>query len=265
MSNAVANTVTGVPAVGAPVGPVVLKSDLVLEKVLLMQGLSVLVNERKAQQGDIVKSVSAEKLGDIETSVGFIPLTFKNLWMLQEDTGGSRPEFRGMEERNASNEDAPWEFTQDGANWRRVKVTEVYALLTKDVEKQADVRKQIEKGETPDLDSTLLPVVISFRSTSYKAGQNICTHFAKAAQMTAEYGKTILPHAYTMELSAHPEKNDKGSFFVYKVKKSGSVTPEALKAAQRWVGVLGTTNIKVDTSDEEKDGEPGGTTGAPVA
>jgi len=266
MNQEVAKTSAGVPAVDAPpAGPVVLNSDLVLEKVLLMQGLSELVNERKAQQGDIVKSVSAEKLGDIETPVAFIPLTFKNKWMLQEDCGGSRPEYRGMEERNAKNEDAPWEFTQDGAPWKRVKVTEVWALLMSDIEKQADVKKQIKAGKTPDLNATLLPVVISFRSTSFKAGQGVVTHFGKANQMSAEYGQEILPYAYSMALSAHPAKNEKGSFFVYKVKTGGKVNDEALNKAKHWVGVLDKTTIKVDESDEESEGKATtGATGAPV-
>lgn len=261
MENAVEETKGGLPATGAPVqGPEILGSDLVLEKILLMQGLSELVGQRKAQLGDIVKSVSHVKLGDIETPIQFVPLTFKNKWMLQEFIPGKeKPEFRGMEERNAKNENYDWNFDKDGTKWRRVKVLEVFALLMSDIEAQKDVKAAIEAGETPDLDSTLLPVVISFRSTSFKGGQSIVTHFAKAAQLTAEHGQLIKPYGYWMELSAHPDKNDKGSFFVYKTKTGKKIEGEALAAAERWVATLSTrTDIRVDESDEVSAGESSG-------
>ena len=259
MDNQLATQNAGVPAVAGPVGgPEILSDDLVLEKLLLQQGLSDLVAEKKAQAGDFVKSVSTEKYGDDEVPVSFVPLTFKNKWIIKEEVAG-KFEFRRMEDRNASNSDRDWDYKENGTNWKRVKVTQVYALLLKDIEKQEEVRKQIENGEMPDLNSTLLPVVISFQSTGFKAGQGVVTHFAKAAQMTAEFGTLIHPHGYSMDVGCTFEENAKGKFYVPNVKTGPKLTDTQFSAAQKWVEILNhRPDIKVDNSDEEAVATPQG-------
>lgn len=233
----------------------ILKGDVLIPKLLLMQGLSDLVADRKAQQGDIVRSTSAEKVGDPDKAVEFIPLVLKNEWTLMEEING-KYEYRSTEPRTSKNEDQPWEFTQNGAPWKRVKVITCFALLLDDVNAEA---KEIEKfkktGEMPDLNKTLLPVAISFRSTSYVAGKGVSTHFAKAAAMT-RFG--VKPHAFSLMLSCKQEKNDKGNYFVFGVSQGKKVDAAAFDIADAWVNRLRTQTVRVDEGADVETHQPSG-------
>ena len=265
MSKEIVKTETNLPADPLSKGTKVLKSDVVLPKVLLMQGLSDLVNERKAQQGDFVRSSTAEKLGDDKAPLEFIPLTFQNLWLVSEDQkgDGKKYEFRRYEPRTAANESADWDYLENGTKWRRTKIMSLFALLPKDIESQAKMMKEFEEtGEMPDVDKVLLPVVIQFKNTSFKAGKEVATLFAKAESVSRQLGTTIPAYGTTMRLSCVSDKNDKGSFFVMKVESIGKTKPEYKEAAANWYAQLMQLGaaIKVDESDmaaaEEVAAEP---------
>lgn len=245
-------------------GEQILRSDVLIPKVLLMQGLSDLVAERKAMQGDMVKSTTAEKLGDDRTPVEFIPLTFQNQWMVQEKIG-QKFEYRKMlprvaligaaaaqdaarSEEERMDENLPWNFTMNGTEWRRVKVFNVFALLAKDVAAFIEEEKKAkETGEMFDLDKTLMPVVISFRSTSYNAGKVVATHFTKARTMAHLGAKA---HGYTMFLKCNQDKNDLGTYFVFDVSSGRKATKEEFHAADGWAKILSTQQVQVDESDD---------------
>ena len=228
----------------------ILKSDVIIPKLLLMQGLSDLVSQRKAQQGDIVRSTTGEVVGGPDKPLSFIPITFQNLWMLTEEVNG-KFEWRATEPRTARNENEPWEFEKHGSKWRRVKVVDCYALLPQDIEAEAkEIAKFQETGEMPDLNKTLLPVVISFRSTSYNAGRAVVTHFTKAAGM-AKYGAK--PYGFTLDLSCHQDKNDKGSYYVFTVNQGKAVAKDVVAKAEEWYHILSTQKVQVDNSDDVAD------------
>lgn len=227
----------------------VLNSDIIIPKILLMQGLSDFVADGKAAIGDIVRSTTAEKLGDDKTPVVFIPLKMTNSWVIQEKIG-QKYEFRGIEPRNAKNEDMEWDFVKNGTDWKRVKTINVFALLPKDIQ---SFKEEIAKEEM-DLEKTLMPVVISFRSTSFKAGQSVATFFTKV-KSNLQYNPKIAPYKYELTLEAERTENDKGKFVVFKVGASKPVKAEFLDEAAKWYHILNSaTNIKMDVSDE------GGTT-----
>lgn len=227
----------------------VLASDVVIPRVLLMQGLSEFVTDRKAQMGDIVRSTTAEKLGGPESPVEFIPLTYKNFWVNFEIMGGT-PEYRSKEVRNASNEHLEWDYEKDKVPWKRMKLIEVYALLVQDLKAEEENLKAFkETGVLPDLEKTLLPVALTFRSTSYNAGKSLVTHFTKAST----FG--VKPFAYSLQLSCDSTKNDKGSFYVYKVGNAKPLTHQYLEVADRWYKtVTSRPDLKVDDSDEQGEG-----------
>ena len=251
--NEVAKQETNVPATSAPPpATTVLKSDVVLPKLLLMQGLSDFVSERKAQQGDMVRSSTAEKLGDDKNPVEFIPLTFQNLWLVSEDQkNNGKYEFRRYEPRTAANENDPWDYVEGGTKWRRTKIMSLFALLPQDIEAQIAMMKEFqETGELPDVDKVLLPVVIQFKNTSFKAGKEVATLFAKAESLSRQLGKTVPAFGTTMRLSCVADKNDKGAFFVFKVESVGKTKAEYREAAAGWYSTLASgANIKVDESD----------------
>jgi hypothetical protein len=217
------------------------------------EGLSEFLKDRKSglAQGDIVRSTTKEKLGDPEHTVEFIPLRFNTQWMLQEILPGeNRPQFRGYEPRTAVNEGLPWEFEKDGAQWRRVKVINCFGLLPTDITAyQTELKSALAKGEMPDLNKTLLPVVISFRSTSYNAGKAVATYFVKIGEMS-QYGAQ--PYGYFLKLGVKESSNDQGDFFVYDVTQGSKVSKELLPEAEKWYHRISKmTDIKVDESDVE--------------
>ena len=161
-----------------------------------MQGLSDFVSERKAQQGDMVRSTTVEKLGDPECAVNIIPLKLSTSWRESEKIG-QKFEFRKSYPRTAGNEALTWSFYRNpqgqefdkpgqlgATEWQRTKVIDLFALLPKDVENFAKEMAAIAKsGEIPDLTKTVLPVNISFRVTSFNAGRAVATFFAQVAEM----------------------------------------------------------------------------------
>lgn len=249
-----------------------LRSDLIAPKLLLMQGLSDLVSEGKARQGDIVKSLTGEKVGDTKTPVEFIPLAMQNSWIIQEEING-KYEYRktvprrsivlaadvaaerNREETDKQADDSSWEFNHLGSKWKRVKVINVYGLLPADIKGfQAEIAKALESGEMPDLDKALLPVMIPFRNTSYGAGRKVATHFAKAQEM-AKYGAR--PYGYALKLTCALQENDKGKFFVYDIDGNRKCTSDELAEAAKLVGDVEAGKVKVHEVDEEGAPAPG--------
>lgn len=226
-------------------GEEILSGSIVIPRLLIMQGLSELVTERKAVLGDIVRSQPVEILGNPEKPVKFIPITFNNEWMLSEKVG-AKFEFRGMEKMTAANEHLPWEFKKDGVDWKRTKVVNLYVLLPSDIEAEKAELAKAANGEMPDPDKVLFPLLLSFRSTSFPAGKDIVTHFAKAKH----FG--VKGYVSTMELSCYQDKNDSGSFYVAKVTKCGQTSKDYLAACESWYNILQTRKVEVTPMEEEK-------------
>lgn len=237
----------------AVVNQAVLNSDILIPRILLMQGLSPYVVERKAQQGDIMRSVSAEKLGDPTKPITFIPLKQTTSWVITEEVKG-KFEFRGIEPRNSTNDDLEWTFVKNGNNWKRTKAIGVFALLPSDIEGFAAELKRVEEtGEAPDLEKTLMPVFISFQSTSFTAGKVVSTFFTKAQSMKSP------PYKYFLPLSCELDKNDKGSFYIWKVGGSKPLSGALVGEAAKWYEILNTAKVlKVDT-EESGEATAGGT------
>lgn len=232
----------------------VLASDVVIPKLLLMQQMSELVQEKKAQSGEMVRSIGGTKLGDEKKPVDIIPLTFQNLWMLQEDAmGKGKYEFRGYEPRTAANENAEWDFMVNGTKWKRTKVMNLFALLPADIDAQMEEMKKFEETGEIDLDRTLLPVVIPFRNTSFKAGREIATLFVKADSVARRVGKPVPVYGQMIRLGCYLEKNDKGSFYVYKTEPAGKTSPEHKEVAATWYATLMSRSFAVDESDAKED------------
>ncbi len=234
----------------------ILQSDIVLPKVLLQQALSDLVKARKAQSGDLCRSTNGEILGNENTSLEFIPLTFKNLWMLSEDEKGKGNKtdykFRGYEERNARNENSDWDFLQNGAKWKRTKVMNLYALLVRDLEKMEIAKKKYaETGEMPDLDSALLPVTIQFRNSSFKAARDVVMLFIKANDIAMQMGIDVPVYGRTMSLEVMSENNGEHDYYVMRAKESKATPKEFLAQCNRWRTTLIAMgeSVKIDESD----------------
>ena len=233
----------------------ILRSDIVLPKLMLMLALSDHVNARRAQAGDIVKNATGEKVGDEKTPIEFIPLTFQNLFMLSEDEKGKGNKadykFRGYEDRTALNEGADWDFVQDGKPWKRTKVMNVYCLLPAELDKMAEAMRKFEETGEIDLETSVLPTVIQFRNSSFKAAKDVATLFVKAADLAARAGRDIPAYGSTMKLEVVPESSGDNDYYVMRVKPGGATKKEYLPECKRWREFLISLgkNVRVNESD----------------
>lgn len=247
----------------------IISSDIVIPKLLLMQGLSEFVAEGRARQGEIVRSTTVQKMAGMSEpgqpfkTIDFIPLKVTTGWSEKEKIG-QKFEFRKSFPRTAHNDGLPWQFWRNAqgqefdkpglmgsTEWQRVKSIDVYALLPSDVDAfEAEMKLAVEKGEIPDLSKTILPVVISFRSTSFNAGKSVTTFFAQVAEM-AQTVPSVRSYNYALTLGCKADKNDKGSYFVFDVGQSKKLDVKYRPQAEKWMNTLNTVkDIKVDETGE---------------
>lgn len=252
----------------------VVASDVLIPRLLLMQGISPLVTSRKAQIGDIVRSTTGEKVGNPDKSVDIIPLKMVNSWINFEDTGQGQPAFRGMEHRGKdhngqTNEDLPWEYKgEEGQDMFRRKAITLYALIPADVEAyNREIERAVAVGEAPDLNKTLLPVVLTFQSTSFKYAGKKCASFFNDVRTNAiklQGRMTIAPFQYVLTLKCREEKKGTNAWYVYDFEAPKMLKDAAIRAeAAKWAQVLAAGNVKTDDSgeiDEDATSRRGGST-----
>lgn len=273
MSNALATQQGGALATSNPnpTAQQILSTDILIPKLLLMQGQSEFVKERKARDGDFVRSTTVETLGGPEQGISFIPLKMTTEWR-EEERVGQKFEFRRTIPRTPANEHNPWSFWRNAqgmdfdkpgqlgaTEWRRVKVLNCFALLPTDIDAfDAEMAKAAESGEMPDLTKTVLPLVISFRSTSFNAGKQVATFFAQVEEMR-QHVPNVKPYAYTLPLGCKLDKNDQGSFYIFQVGQPKKLDPKYLAQAERWFNTLNSMKeVRIDESGERETPVEGG-------
>lgn len=243
--------------------PRFLASDVVIPRMLLMQGQSDFVQERKAASGDIVRSTDVAKIGSPDKMLDFIALAAPSAtWTIQVKAAGAKKwEFRRIEKRDASNDTLPWTFHSDkdgnevtaGSRentheGRRVKVLSFFALLPQDIAAERAELEKAAKGEVPDLSKALMPILIAFRSTSYKAGKELTTLFAQAQKFNQKI------YRYIVQLGCEMETKDDNSYYVFKVDRSKptAVSAEDLPTVEYWANICEqqADSLKIDSTDE---------------
>jgi len=196
--------------------------DIIIPKILVMQGMSKRVTEGKAKLGDMVDSLSGEILGDVEKAVDFIPFKTFKTWIIFHDkeyveTVALTPENKG------------WAIEEevDGVQIRRDKVFNAYCLLP----------EQIEQGE-------FLPFVLSFRRTSYYAGRKLATAFAKLRM----FNKPAFCKVF--RLVSEKQTKDKHTFFTFDLAQVGDSTEDQMQHCKMWYDIV--KGKQVDDSDLKK-------------
>jgi hypothetical protein len=191
-----------------------------------MQGLSKLVAEGKAQIGEMRDSVTGKllcKKGDSIEVLLFKP--FKT-WVQFIKTGG-KEQF-----------DSVIPFGPDNADWDREFVDEHKRMF---VRYQCLNYFSLLPAEITEGDCR--PRVLSLRSTAYKTGRKIETTRAFLKKMGLS-----LPFK-TMLLTPTQQKNDKGTWFIPDASEGRKSTEAELDAVKEWLGLIGTSSVKVDNSD----------------
>jgi len=205
--------------------------DLLLPRILLMQGLSKLVAEDKAKMGEFRDSLEAKLLGGKDKPLEFIPFYSNKTWVIFTMDGG----------KMSYSSTVP--MTADNAGWDREDTVQIdgkkvpvkrYAAINYFVLLPSDIA-----GGEP------FPLVLSFRSTSYVAGRKLETHKAK-------YQRIKKPICWkTFLLTTTLQENEKGRFFVMDVAPERVTTDEELEEVATWYQVIKQANVRIDESEAD--------------
>lgn len=208
-------------------------SDILIPKILLMQGPSKLVAQGEAAQGDMINSVTNLKVGDKKNPISFAPLMSYKTMMIMKDKGGMFVYDRIENWNPIKHANAPWEFKEENVLKRNYPMLNFYVMLKSDLEKGSG-----------------FPCLIGFRSTSYKAGQKLINIFAEAAEL----GKK--PFARMVSLSCKLEQGEKGPFHMFDIKAEGETEVAYGPKLVKWETILKQGKHKIDDKEEvavEKD------------
>lgn len=236
-----------------------LSSDRKLPLLLLMQGQSEFVLGRKASIGDMVRSSNMEKVGDPDNPVEVIILSEPvSSWRMEEKVG-EKWKFRGVEPRTAMNERHPWNFgkmpdgrqvakdTPGSTPWRRIHTINCFVLLPKDILAMEEEKAKAARGEMPDLNKALMPLAVSFRSTSVDAGKAFVELYDRGRAFNLDGSN------YIVKLGCVMDSNDNGIFynFVADCSKAKPVPAEMKEAVALWRDTVRSSTVLVDEEPEE--------------
>ncbi len=203
-------------------------SDILIPKILLMQGPSKLVAEGKAAQGDMVNSVTNEKLGDKTKGITFAPLsTYKTMTVMRDKDGMYI--YDRTEPWTSAHASKPFEETLNGTKYKNYPTLNFFVML----------ESELKKANT-------MPCLISFKSTSLKAGKKMINHFASAADIGQK------PCSGMLTLTCKLESGKKGPYHCLDISFSGNTPAEYGPKLLRWESILKQTAVKVDNTEEKE-------------
>jgi hypothetical protein len=217
-------------------GQVTEQRNIVIPKILIQQGLSKFVTEGVAKMGDVCDSLTGEilaawdgKANGYKEPVRFIPFTHEDIWIIAEKNG-DQFKYVGQEKVTKDNENRPWE---DVVNNKIVKFTRclyIYVLLEKD---------------------TSMPYILSFKSTSLRAGKILYTQmYVKNQVPNGKGGISVVPPLKVIELQGIKEQNDKGTFIVAATKACENTPMDIIQKCISWNKIIKSGAVKADQSDE---------------
>lgn len=200
-------------------------SDLRLPRVALLQALSPLVQEdpEKYRQGQFVNSLTQDIITD---PVLFTPVfVFKNAikYRTREEGGGII--YKTVNFTPEVIKDISWDGTNKPVATQFINVVALVA------------------GQD-------IPLIISFANTSFKSGQDLLT----LIQLSGQAWK------YQYQLVSFKTKNDKGMFYIMRIKRGAPSTADAIVEAASLYGSV--KDMSIDTDFESSHSEEHQSTGA---
>jgi hypothetical protein len=205
--------------------------DIQIPKILPMQAMSKLVTNGDAKFGEFRESLDNRVLGDLNSPLEFVPFFMEKCYVVMRLKEGKFRWNRSVPIVPA-NEDHPFEAqSEDGHAEKWYRTMNFYVLLPDEVKK-----------------GCAIPYVLSFRSSSARAGQKLTTRmYVKNLQAGAT------PASMAMKLLGTKTTNDKGTFVVLDVETLRESTEQEVAECFDWVKKIRGGNVKVDQSDLEQE------------
>lgn len=192
----------------------VTERDFVVPKLVPIQKMSKFVDEFDAKEGDLIDSLTGEKLGDYEKRFECVCFKFQKVWVEHEND-----EYIGTIPVTPANANMPFE---DGSITRTL--TYNFYLLPVSVDE-------------PDA------YVLSMQKTSGQVARKLLSYFTKLGRINKP------PFARVIGFTTAKRKNDKGSWCVPEWTPVRDATEEEMKDAARWRQQFKTSVMKVDEGE----------------
>lgn len=189
------------------------ETDLILPQMLLMQGLSTLVANGDAKNGEIRDSLTGELLGDKNGPPKILIFGVKKSWEISVIYPG-----------------------QKKAKWREsIPLTVANATWGKE--------EKLPNGETVvrhmqynftclytgrDFIQKETPYIVSLRGYSVRPAQKLCSYFMQLEQ------KNRPSFSRCIELVPTEKENDLGKFYIYDWRPGREATMEEMQACHGW-------------------------------
>lgn len=207
-------------------------SDIIIPKLLLMQGISSAVADEKASSGDIINSVTLEVLGNKQKPLEIIPIKIMpKTWVIEQKIEG-RWTYKGIKPWQPQDKDLPWNYVENGQEMRRNQSLNFFVLLAKDA-----------------TNPTALPFMISFRRTSYVTGKKFNTYFETSRMAFVMGNKQSIPMANVFNLGSKMEKGELGPYHILTIDLKRVATQAELEAGQHWFKTLKAAAVQVDEAE----------------
>lgn len=224
----VANTESQLPAEmnSAWGGENLTKEDIIIPKILLMQGLSEMVTEGDAKMGEFRNSMEKEVvLGSDKKPVEVI--IFGSYKTVQIFIDG---EYNKTESWTPAHAELPWEeILEGGGTVKRTTCQNYYCIIP----------SEVAKGEA-------FPFIITFKGMSFRGGQGIATHIQKLARFKKPSAAKVFA------IKAVKTKNDKGTFFVMEGSPVRDASVKEIKEAFGWHQTFMKANVKAHAEGAEE-------------
>jgi len=187
--------------------------DIVIPKLILMQGLSQFVKDRKAQSGDIFDNKTESVIGGPTKPIRAVPFFYNKTLNVYEVKESKKGKMLSKHPWDPKYEDLPWEEVEDGGGMVRNQPTHNFFLFM-----EADLE-----------DPITLPFQISFGGTFYKKGKILASHFKESEMAGVSWARTI------WEFGVGIEKNENGEWFTWSLKNTHEETPKVgLRRCYQW-------------------------------
>lgn len=208
--------------------PALSSRDTVIPRVMLCQMMSKPVINEEAKFGDLIDSVDKTKLGSFKDAFEVVPFHYAPVWV-EKEWDEKADEFKYLRTLPITPENDDLPFEDSDGKIMRVRTLQFFVLDPKDL--------------------TALPRIISFRSTSLKAGRNLST-----LMYVRNKAAGLPPPAQAVKITVEKTSNDKGTFAVLHVEPTRRTTPEEMAEAFKWFKAVNTKSsaIKVDNSEFEE-------------
>jgi len=207
--------------------------DLVIPKVLLMQGMSKLVTNGDAVMGELRESLENKLVGGVDSPMNFIPFNYERFWAISK-FDGTQYKYIHSEPVSASNERAQqiqWE-NADG-KYRRDFVYRFYVIRPEEV-----------------AEDVALPYAIDFKRTSNRAGKKLVTQCWVKSKMAG-----LNPASKVMQLVVLRDTKDGNTYVKYDVAVGRDSTASEIAAALQVRKMVSAVEIKVaDTEVSDNKG-----------